>query len=84
MQSVKNQRGVSLISMVISVVIIAFLCYFAVKVYFRKPPLDKDTKQEMEKQGINSDNKLSMIESAREKVKSFNKNTGDRLKQSEQ
>ena len=77
----KNQKGVSLIGMLLAIIIIALLCYFAVKTYFRKTSVDEATKKEMAKQGIKVDDKISTIDSAKTKVKSFNKSAQDRLKQ---
>ena len=84
MRYMRNQKGISLIGMVLSIVIIAIVCYFFIKVYFKEPSLDEETKQEMAEQGINSSNKLSMIEGTRNRVKGFNKSVEEREKQFEQ
>ena len=70
----KKQSGISLISMLVAIIIIAIAYYFITKSNFSTASfLDKKTKEALKEQGIKTDNYSEMIDSAKNKVDEINK-----------
>jgi hypothetical protein len=77
----KNRQGVvSLIGMLITLVIIAFLMYRVSKIYFNTNTGSEYRKQ-LAEQGVNQANPVSVINTAEQKVKEANKQTMELQKQ---
>ena len=51
---------------------ILFLCYKALNLYFNKSLLDKETRENLLAQGVDTSNYKTIIDSAKEKVEEFN------------
>jgi hypothetical protein len=55
--------------MLLAFAITCFLSYFAWNTYFRKSPFDKDTQGALNKEGINTSNYQSVLDSTKNKLK---------------
>ena len=76
----KRQDGFSIIGMLISTVVVALMCWFGMKLYFKTTPSGKRVQEALAEQGIKTDNYVEMIESAQEKAKEL----AEKMKQREQ
>jgi len=81
----KKHSGLSLISMIFTILIIALAYYFISKSNFSTTALlDKDTKKALKNQGINTDDYNEMIDSAKKKVEKLNNKIKEQEKQLEE
>ena len=81
----RKQSGFSLLSMLLTVVIIALAYYFIAKSNFSTASLlDKDTKKVLKNQGINTDGYSEMIDSAKKQADKLNNKIKEQEKQLQQ
>ena len=64
----KNQKGFSIIGMIISSIVVSLLFFYAMQFYFKSSPSGKKMKEALAEQGIKTDNYVEMIQSAKEKA----------------
>lgn len=79
----KNSKGFSILGMLISLAIIAFLVYYVSKTYFAGSGVPESTKQTLEKEGVDVSNYSSLAGGAKDKVKELNKKTAELQEQFE-
>lgn len=77
----KKQKGFSLIGILMATMIICLLYYVAMKFYFQKQIVDKETQKSLAKQGINTNSYKNLIDSAKDKVEEINKKIEEREKE---
>lgn len=79
---VRKYRGgfLSLLGMLISLIIVGLLVYFAFNAYFKVPVLDKQTEESVSKAGVDTSSPVTIINSTRKTVDDINKKM---LKQSQ-
>ncbi len=80
-ESIKKQKGFSLIEILLVTVILALLYYTVTKIFLRGPIVDKKTQQSLAEQGIDFTNYPGMINTTRDKVNDINKEIKDRRDQ---
>jgi competence protein ComGC len=81
-RSFKNNRGfIGLLEILIAIVIIGFLMYIMLKRYAGTPVLDKDTKNAMSEQGIDSTNYKTIVDTTRTSVQAIQEKEAQRLKE---
>ena len=68
----KSGRGFGLIEIIVTLLIISFLCFQAVKAYFKKPVFDKKTSEALSEQGIDTTSRSTIVDSTRAKVNELN------------
>lgn len=73
----KNQKGFSLLGMLISIVIIVLL-YYALMKFLPKQIVSKKTQKSLAEQGIDTDNYKDLIDTAKNKMEEVNKKIKDR------
>jgi len=71
--TLNRETGFSLIGMLLALIIIAILYLIAIKVYFKGPVIDEETKEFLTEQGIESDDYRGVVESTRHKMDKVNK-----------
>lgn len=59
----------TLLGLLLAIVIIFILCYIALRVYFKKPPLDKESEKLLSEQGIETSSYQAILDNARKKIK---------------
>jgi hypothetical protein len=74
----------TIIGMVIAVAIVCILFYFVAKTYLMRPKdIDQQTAQDLHKQGIDSTNYRTIIDSTRKTVGDLKQQQQDRIRQLE-
>lgn len=76
MDNIKNQNGFSIVGIILALAIVALLYYLSINYYLKGPSVDNKTKQELAEQGINTNSYMGVTKTANEKVKDFNKKSG--------
>lgn len=69
----RDKKGGSFIELLLAVGIVIFLYYIAMKIYIKKPPLNKDTQKVLTEQGIDASGGKSTLESVTDKISEINK-----------
>jgi type II secretory pathway pseudopilin PulG len=69
-----NKRGFSLITLLLSVLVLGFLYYFATQIYFKSSPSGRKIKKELAGEGIKTDNYADMLESTQKKAEEVSRN----------
>jgi len=67
----KNRAGFMFIELLLVLCIIAFIAYNVFKLYLKKPYLNQETQQVMLKEGIDTTNYKSIIDSAKKNVQDY-------------
>jgi len=79
--SVGNNKGFgSLIGLLLTAVMIAFLCYIMMKVYVKGPSMDKKTKEILEEESIDTSSSKGILDSTKKKIEDINKQAAERNK----
>ena len=70
-KSADFKGGFTIIGILIVLVIIALLFYKVLNVYFKKPPVDKETEKVLNQQGIDTANYQSIVDTTRDRIHSI-------------
>lgn len=66
-------RGFGLLEVLLVAIMLFLLSFFAIRTYFKKPTLDESTQKTLSEQGIDVSSQQAVLESARERIKDYNK-----------
>ena len=68
-----TKKAFVFLEILLVLIVISFLVYIALKTYFKKPTMDKETEKILTEQGIDTSNQKAILDSARDKVREINK-----------
>lgn len=68
-----TRKAFVFLEILLVLIVISFLVYIALKTYFKKPTMDKETEKILTEQGIDTSNQKAILDSARDKVREINK-----------
>lgn len=71
-------RGFGLLEVFLVAIVLFFLSFFAIKTYLKRPALDESTQKTLTEQGFGASSQQAVLESARERIKDYNKQMFDR------
>ena len=68
-----TKKAFVFLEILLVLIVISFLVYIALKTYFKKPTMDKDTEKFFTEQGVNTTNPKTILDSVKGKVKEINR-----------
>jgi competence protein ComGC len=66
-------KAFAFLEILLVLMVISFLVYIALKTYFKKLTMDKDTEKFLSEQGVDTRNQKAILDSVKDKVRGINK-----------